>query len=67
MARSFTLTIAQASALESLHYNKCMTAGDFDRAALEQLVNKGLAGKHNNGTRVTYTITGQGEGIYRTL
>lgn len=67
MARAFVLTIKQASALESLHNYKVMTAGYFDRDALEQLVNKGLAIKHQNGRGVTYGITGSGETIYKSL
>lgn len=67
MSKAFVLTYAQASALEALHNNKVMSAGDFDRAALEQLVKKGLSAKSNNGAAVTYRITGPGETIYKSL
>lgn len=67
MARAYTLTLAQASALEHLHYNKVVSANDFDRTALEQLARKGLATKHWNGNSVTFSITGAGETIYKSL
>lgn len=67
MNKAFTLTISQASALESLHHNKTMSANDFDRHALEQLVTMGLARKQRVGRSATYTITILGEAIYRSL
>lgn len=67
MTKAIVITHNQASALESLHYNKCMSAGDFDRAALEQLVSKKMATKGNNGHAVTYTITPLGEAVWKGL
>lgn len=67
MSRAVVVTFAQASALESLHYNKVMSAGDFDRAPLEQLVSKGMAAKSNNGRAVTFRITPLGEMVYKAL
>jgi predicted transcriptional regulator len=67
MKKVFTLTLGQASALENLHHNKVVSASDFDRSALEQLVTKGLAVKHHNGHSVTYCINPAGEAIYRSF
>lgn len=67
MSRAVVVTIAQAKALETLSNNGAVSASDFDRSALEQLVSKGMAVKQQNGNAVTYSINGCGKAILRAL
>ncbi len=67
MSRAVTLTIEQSKALETLYRNGALTASVFDRPAFEQLVGKGMAIKHRNGTSTTYSISGYGRTVYQAL
>ena len=67
MARAYVITVDQASTLERLYHNGAMSAADFDRRVLESLVERGLAIKHQNGHAVTFSISGQGRAIYKSL
>lgn len=67
MARAVVVTVAQAKALESLVRNGAVSASDFDRAALEQLVNRYMAIKQQNGLAVTYSISPLGRTVWNSL
>jgi len=51
------LTDAPTSALETIFINKCSSANDFNRHAMEALVKKQLAVKHYIGIARSYTLT----------
>jgi predicted MarR family transcription regulator len=61
------MTHIQERELESLHYNRVVSAGDFSRSALEALVRQGLARKCWAGRAVTFRITAAGEACYATV
>lgn len=67
MTKAVVLTILQAKTLAALNANGAMTASDFDRSALEQLVSQGMAIKHQNGRSVTYSISGYGRTVLGAL
>lgn len=67
MARAIVISVNQANALKRLIDFGCLTATDFDRHVLESLADRGYAIKHKNGHSVTYTISGQGRAIYKSL
>lgn len=67
MSRAVVLTNDQAKTLMTLNANGAMSASDFDRSFLEQLVSRGMAIKHSNGTSATYSIAGYGKTILKSL
>jgi predicted transcriptional regulator len=67
MSRAVVISVKQAETLEMLKRCGAVTASEFDRSALESLVERGYAIKHRNGTQATYTISASGKGILESL
>lgn len=68
MARAYVVNLGQASVLKHLHRNGAVSAAnETERYILESLVDRGLAIKHNIGRGVTFSISGQGRSIYKSL
>lgn len=67
MSRAIVITVNQSKALEMLYRNGTVTASDFDRSVLEQLVARSMAIKHHNGSFVSYSLSAFGKTVYKSL